>query len=426
MRSFPILVDLGLVVTAATAVLLLDRAGGVGSAHGRLAIGVLLVQDVIVAVVLTLPGGLATEGTAEIGALSLALVRAALGMAALGGATWAASRWLLPRLLDRIAPSSETLFVVSLTWCFLLILGAEWLHASIELGAFLAGLALAQLDYAHELARRVRPLADFFLAVFFVSLGAGMDVGAAMTVWPQALVLSAFVLLFKPALVAGLVLRRSGDRRTALLTGLTLGQMSEFGFILVGLAVASGLTESPQLQALTALVGLVTIGVSAVIVPAAPALVARVRGAADPSAPSLVPDHTPSGHIVVVGMNTLGRLIVSGFAPRGERVVAVDTDPTKLAGLPAVTVFGSADSAAVLREAGVERAKLVVAAPRIEDTNALLAYRCTRMYIPISVHAFDPSLADELLELGVDHVMISKVDGIRLVEVELHRLGVMG
>ena len=132
------------------------------------------------------------------------------------------------------------------------------------------------------------------------------------------------------------------------------------------------------------------------------------------------------GHVVVIGMNTLGRMLVHRLAERGDTVVAIDSDPTKLDGLPAHTVFGNADSRAVLSRAGIERARLVVATPQIEDVNALIAYRCQRAGVPVSVQAFDPALMDEMLEIGAAHLMMPKLDGIRLVEQELHRLGVIG
>jgi hypothetical protein len=311
--------------------------------------------------------------------------------------------------------------VVSLTWAFALVLGAEQLGVSIELGAFLAGIAVAQLPYADELARRVHPLADLFLAVFFVSLAAGLDAAAAVAGWRQAVVLSAFVLVFKPALVTLLLVARGQPGRTALLSAIALGQVSEFGFVLIATAAASGLLGSAELPALMTTVGLITIGTSAALLP----VLKRVQGDGaeelDPDAPA-----EPGGHIVVVGMNTLGRQAVERFARRGERVIAVDVDPGQLVDLPAETVFGSADHPAVLHRAGVARAKLVVVATRLEDTNALLAYRCNRMGVPVSVHAFDPALEEELLDIGADHVMISKLDGIRLVAGELRRLGIVG
>ena len=263
--------------------------------------------------------------------------------------------------------------------------------------------------------------------MFFVALGAGMDPAATLAVWPQALALSGFVLLVKPALVTGLLLRHGYDARTAFLTGVTLGQVSEFGFLVVALALASGLTGSFEVAPLIALVGLVTIGLSAAVVPHGPALFELVAGML-PAGGTGQPPARPrlDRHVVVVGMNTLGRTLVHRLAEREERVVAVDTDPTKLEGLPAHTVFGNADDPAVLSQAEVEHARLVVAATQIEDVTALIVYRCYRMGVPVSAHAFDPILMDELLEIGADHLMVPKLDGIRLVERELHRLGVMG
>ena len=406
---------------------LLDRIGGVASPQGRMTIGILLVQDLVVALALTFMGGLGGGGDQGLSTLAFGLMRSVLGMVALGAAAAIGVRWVLPRLLAWIATSAETLFVVSLTWCFLFILGSEALGISIELGAFVAGLALAQLPYAVELERRVHPLVEFFLAVFFISLSAGIDLRAALALWPEALVLSAFVLVAKPAIVVGLLRGRGRSRATAVLTGITLGQVSEFGFVLVAIALGAGLTDNDALAALMGLTGMITIGISSALVPLGPRLVRRLGpmpgpGGDDPDAAAGTPPLR--GHVVVVGMNTLGRMVVERLAARGEQVVAMDLDPAAMEGLPAVTVFGSADSPTVLGRAGLSRAKLVVAAPRIEETNALLAHRCRRLAIPISVHAFEPSLTDELLEMGVDHVMVSKEDGIGLIETELRRLGV--
>jgi Trk K+ transport system NAD-binding subunit len=124
-------------------------------------------------------------------------------------------------------------------------------------------------------------------------------------------------------------------------------------------------------------------------------------------------------------MNTLGRMIVRRLAERGESVVAIDTDLNKLLDLPAEHVTGTIDDPAVLEHAALERAKLVVSALRIEDVNSMLVYRCVQLGVPVSVHAHDPSFAHELLEIGADHLMVSKLDGIPPMQVELRRVGVM-
>lgn len=424
-------VFLGLAVAFSSTVVvikLLDRAGDLGALYGRLAIGILLVQDVLVAVVLTLVGGLGAEGEGGFGAGAAGLARAFLGLAALAVGAALAVRWVLPRLFDWLAESTEALFIASLTWAFVFIVAAELIHVSIELGAFVAGVSLAQLPYNDELRRRIHPLVDFFLAVFFVTLGAGMDLGSAAQYWGAAVTLSLFVLLGKPLIVGWLLVRLGYGGRTAFLSGITLGQVSEFAFILLGLAAAGGLVE-PALLSLVGVMGLVTMATSAFVVPEGERLYRAGRGRWLPGflrSGGLEEPLPPmrAGHIVIVGMNTLGRLLVREFAARGERVLALDSDPEKLRGLPGESQVGSAESPAVLEEAGVPRAKLVVSALQIEDLNSLLAYRCHRMGVPVSIHAFDPSLAHELLEIGADHVMISKHDGIRHMAEEFRRLGV--
>ncbi|MGA0846473.1 MAG: NAD-binding protein, partial [Luteolibacter sp.] len=98
---------------------------------------------------------------------------------------------------------------------------------------------------------------------------------------------------------------------------------------------------------------------------------------------------------------------------KGEVVRAVDVDPAKLRGLPGHKLLGSVEYLSVLRRAGLDRARLLVSALQIENTNELLAYRCQAAGIPSAVHVVDMSVADALLDLGVDYLMVPKVDGVK-------------
>jgi len=417
--------------STAVVVKLLDRADALERTYGRLAIGILLVQDVLVVVVLTTLGGLSGGADGTAGSPLVGLGTALLAMAGLIAVGAAIGRWLLPPLVHWLSRTPDGLFIVGLTWAFGFIVAAETLHLSIELGAFVAGVILAQLPDTEELHRKTHPLVDFFLAVFFVSLGADIDAGSMLATSPVALAVSAFVLTVKPALIAVLLGWLGQTRENALLTGFTLGQISEFAFILAGLAAGLGLVDTDFLG-FVGLVGLITIGASAVIQPKCPAFIERWRRAGwlvwipGQDTPEASPLPPRTGHVVVVGMNTLGRLLVERFREAGERVLAVDTDPGKLDGLDVETLVGDVTLPSVFEDAGVPRARLAVSALQIEDANNIFAYRCQRADVPVSIHAFDPSLIDELTELGADHLMVSKYDGIRLVEDGLSRLGVMG
>jgi Kef-type K+ transport system membrane component KefB len=425
---------LALAVTFSSTVVvvkLLEQRGDLDALYGRIAIGILLVQDVAVAVVLTLLAGLEDPTALGIEAVGRGLVRASLGMIALVAFAFIATKYVLPRLFGWLAGSLEALFVWSLTWCFAFILMAQALGLSVEIGAFVAGVSLAQLSYNEELIRRVHPLVNFFLAIFFVTLGIHMELGSALELWPAVLALSLFVLIGKPAILMALVPRLGYGERTSFLTGLTLGQISEFSFIVASLALGAGLVEEAFLSVI-GMLGLVTIGISAALIQGSDRIYEAVRRTGTlrffRAAPHQEPTTAPElrGHIIIVGMNTLGRRLVRDFLGRGERVLAIDVDDAKLRGLPSATLQGNTEHPSVLEHANLSEAKLLVSALQIEDANNLLAYRAREAGVPSSIHAFDPGLADELRENGATHLMISKYDGIRHVAAALRRAGVIG
>lgn len=419
---------------------LLEKRGDLQETYGQVSLGILLVQDLLVIVVLTLVAGLGGGGEAGASSVGRDLGLAFGGMALLVAVSVGASGRLLPRPFAWIARSPEALLVWSLCLCFVMILAAEALSLSVELGAFLAGVSLAQLPYNQELRRRVAPLVDFFLAVFFVSLGVSMDPAAAWEAWPAALVLTVFVLLGKPAILLAVIPRLGFGERTAALTGITLGQTSEFSFILGGLGVAAGFIDADAL-ALIGLVGLATMGVSSGLILRSRRVYARLRAAgvlrwfgAAHEGPRdrerAGGHHGPADdlrdHVVVVGMNTMGRRIVEGLRARGEATLAVDTDPAKLASVEGPVLMGNADDLQVLEAAGIRRARLLVSALQIESANNLLAYRCRSLGVPCAIHAFDPSVVDDLRTIGATHLMESKTAGTRKLGEALKAEGVYG
>jgi Kef-type K+ transport system membrane component KefB len=412
---------------------LLDQKGELDALYGRIAVGIFLVQDLVVVVALTFLAGLGTGDALSLGSITGGVAAAFAGMAALLAGALLASRYVLPRVFDWLSVSMEGLFIVSLCWCFLFVLAAEHLALSLEIGAFLAGISLAQLPYNHELRRRVHPLMNFFIAVFFVSLGLQMQLAEASGQWLPAVVLSLFVLIGNPLIFMVIIAGLGYDVRTSFLTSVTVAQISEFSFIFAAMGVAAALIGEPILS-LVAVIGLVTIGVSSYMILFNDVLFRWLdgrgvlrpfrrlsRGAQPPEPAHEVLD----GHVIVVGMNTLGRSLVHALAERGERVVAVDTDRRKLLELPATTILGNIDHASVLDEARLDRARLVISALQIEDSNKLLAYRCRERGVPASIHAFDISVQRDLREIGVAHLILAKHAGVRQMAQELRALGVV-
>ena len=404
---------------------LLDQKKELDSVYGRIAVGIFLVQDLVVIVALTLLSGLARGEDA--GALEL-LGQVGLafgGMTILLLVAWAASRWALPPVFSFIAQRPEALFIVALSWCFALVLGAEALGISVEIGAFLAGISLAQLPYHGELRRRVHPLMNFFIAVFFVSLGAQMEFAAAAAQWIPAVVLSLFVLIGNPLIFLIIITRMGYRRRTAFLTSVTVAQISEFSFVLAALGLSTGVIGE-EILSLIAVVGLTTIGVSAYMIiynhelfrllDRTPLL--RLFRPPGDSGDEEEEEVTPrSDHVIIVGMNLLGRRLARELKDRGLEVVAIDTDPAKLEELEVDTLLGNAEYASVMDEAGLERARLLISALHIEDVNRLLALRAREAGVPAIIHAGDMVMERELGELGVALAVNSRAAGVdRIIE----------
>jgi Kef-type K+ transport system membrane component KefB len=411
------------------AVKLLEEKQQFDSLHGRIAVGILLFQDLVVIVLLTLLGGFepGTELSWQVAGES---VLKALGkMTVFIAAVLVASRYLLPKPFAWMARSPAGLFIWSLCWCFFVVAAAHWLKLSEETGAFLAGVSLAQLPYNHDLRRRVHPVMNFFIAVFFVSLGVQMDLGAATTDWDLTLYLALFAIVGKFGIVMFVLARLKFGERTAHFTATTLAQISEFSFILTAVAVKSGWITD-RILALVGLVGLTTFSISACLIIYNEVLYFWSRhlgllaffGARRHDRIESRPRKHYS-HIIVVGMNTLGREIVARLCARGEEVLALDTDPHKLEGLPCETMLGDVEYFSVLEEAELSHARLLVSALRIEPTNDLLAYRCKQAGVPCSIQVVDLSVTDNLLEMDVKYLMIPKVDGIKLQTHELRERG---
>jgi hypothetical protein len=384
-------------------------------------------------VVLTAVAGIGRTGGVDAVGLVVELAQAFGGMLLLLGAA-AAAAYLLPRVYSRAAESPEAILIWSLAWCFSMVFGSSALGLAPELGAFIAGVSLADLPHCQDLRRRVHPLMDFFIAVFFVTLGIHLQLDAALGFWPLVLVLSVFTLVVKPAISAWMV-RGLGERpETSVRTGIVLAQTSEFSFVLGAVVVQQGLVGD-EILSIIAAVGVVTMGLSSFLilhqdgiiswigrVGGYPILCGAPASVGEPS--STVRGPYPSGHVIVVGMNSLGRAIVESLVRSGVRALAVDTDLRKLEGLPCDTVLGSAEYLSVLHEAGISSAKLLVSALRIEDANRLLAYRAATFGVPAVIHVYDQVSESEFSSMGVAHVLDSRSAGIRKITEALRAEGV--
>ena len=400
---------------------LLDQKGATSRLFGRIAISLFLAQDIVVIIGLTILSGLGSGGDEpfEMVTLTKSLGIAFAGMVILLLVSLFASRCVLPKPFAWASRSPDTVFIWALCWCFLVVLLAHQFHLSVEIGAFLAGIAIAQLPIHEDLHRRLHPLMTFFVAVFLVTLGIQMDISVLGEVWKYALGLSVFVIIAKPLIVFIILSRLRYSEYTAFQAATASGQVSEFAFILLGLGAGAGLIEG-RVVSLGGMVGILTIAISSYLILYSDPLYSAFQklGALKFFKAKQEPDteeqHSYEGHVIVVGMNALGREVVNQLSGRGETVLAIDTDPRKLEGLNcAETLIGSVEYESAVEEIGLSRARLVISALQIEDTNHLLAYRCRSAGVPCAIHAFDISVVEDLLDLDTAYMFMPAFDAVR-------------
>ncbi len=227
---------------------------------GQIIISVLLIQDLLAIIVLLLLQGYGKGGNVLLD-IGMQLVYLPLLIAAV----YLAERFILIRLIQRFDQIHEYIFLLAIAWCLGVAELAHYLGLSHEIGAFIAGVTLASSPIALFITERLRPLRDFFLILFFFSLGAGFNMSIISDIIIPAAVLAGLALTLKP-LVFSCLLRMHGEKKTVSgETGFRLGQLSEFSLLIAVLAVESGLIED-KLSYLIQLATLISFAVSSYII----------------------------------------------------------------------------------------------------------------------------------------------------------------
>lgn len=221
--------------------------------YGRISMGILIIQDLVVIFILIMLS--AIQSSSELPTLIIESLLKAGGVFII---LYLLSKYLLPRLISRIAKSQEFLLLFSLAWCFTLATVFAYLEFSIEAGALLAGISLSFCPYHIEISSKMKPLRDFFVLLFFVLLGSQMIFGDISHNLLSGIIFSLFILIGKPLLVMILMGMRGYTKRNGFMTGITLGQISEFSLVLTALGVSLG-HISVEIFSLITFIGIITI-----------------------------------------------------------------------------------------------------------------------------------------------------------------------
>jgi Kef-type K+ transport system membrane component KefB len=404
-------VGIGLALSSTVIVVkLLSDRGEIDDLHGRLAVGILIVQDLVVVVVMI---GVATAGE-ETESLGTALASVALRGAVLLAVLAILMRWVLTPLLHSLARNPDLLLLFAIAWAVGLAAAGEGVGIGPEVGAFLAGFSLASTPYREAIASRLVTVRDFLLLFFFIDLGSRLQPGDALDQLAVAVVLSAFVLVAKPLVVVALLGAMKYRSRVSLETGLALAQISEFSLILAALGLRSGHIDEDTTTLMT-VVALITIAASSYLLLNSEAISRRLApalGALERGPTSHAPPETePAPHVVVLGLGRYGEGIVSGLRERGLDVLGVDFDPVALsrwAQEGVAVLYGDAEDPELPRVLPLPESGWIVSTIRRTDANlALLNALARRGYGgKTAVAAHRRSDVERLREAGADRVLL--------------------
>ncbi|MCK9800119.1 monovalent cation:proton antiporter-2 (CPA2) family protein [Pseudomonas sp. MAFF 302030] len=389
----------------------LSSLGEIFSSHGQNAIGVLLFQDVVAVLLLTLvPVFAGSSDLAWYWALPSTLAKTLVLFVGL----LLASRWLLPRLFHEVAAShSAELFVLL---ALVIVLLTAWLThllgLSPALGAFLAGMLLGESHYRHQIEADIRPFRDILLGLFFVSIGMLIDLQLFTSHALLILGLTLALMLIKGGVVAAVLIIRGRDGETAWRSGLALAQGGEFCFALMAQMQQSKLMPG-EISGLLLAATFCSMLLTPLLLRAAPRLAAALHRKPNQEAQL---EHISAmtaemaGHVVICGYGRVGQSIGRFLRREQQRFLALDDDPVRVqeaAAGESCVHYGDSRRGELLSAVGLERARLLVIA--VDKTDIALAVlkaaRHLNSQVPILVRTRDDSQLAELKAAGASEVV---------------------
>jgi len=375
---------------------------------GRASFAILLLQDLAVVPLLVLLTVLGTPGADVVHLAGVALVKALLSVAVI----LFAGRVLLRALFNRVSALRQPGSFMALT--LLVAIGMAAITAaaglSTALGAFLAGLLLAETQYRHEVEVSIEPFKALLIGLFFLSVGMGIDLRVLVEdpFWILASVAGLF--LVKAVVIAPLLRAYGMSLPTALEAAMLLGGGGEFAFIAIGGAMAGGVLDRPVGQFM-----LIVVGLSMLATPLAGALGRAFRHRMHAHQSATVPDSAIDlpeleGHVIILGFGRVGQLLARALDAHSMPYLAIDSDAktVDLLGESRLPVFfGDASRAELLDRAGAARAAAIVATMNDSDAalRAVNAVHAHFQHVPVLARAHDESHARLLRAAGATGVV---------------------
>ena len=336
--------------------------------HGRITLGILIVQDFIGVLVLL---GISVIGVPE----SFAAIQVIEGIVLIA-LVFILSHLLIPRILSIAAKSQEVLFLFSIGWALALAMLFSFMGFSVEMGALIAGMSLASSRFSLEISSKINGLREFFVIIHLIFFGSLLSGPITTELFTGALIFSGLILIGNPVIVMAIMKLFGYKKRTSFLTGISIAQISEFSLIVVFLSFTLGVLQQEVLS-LVILIALITIGLSSYGIHYSKPLyklfspmlgVFDGKGRKEPGTAQLNKKY----EVILFGYNRTGFSLLKLFLKKKKDYLVIDYNPEIIKKLSAKNincVYGDANDPEFLRTLHLEKAETIISTIPDFETN---------------------------------------------------------
>lgn len=375
--------------------------------HGRITLGILIVEDFVAAIALMIIPLLNNGGS-----IDSILIKFGYIIILIFGIFFF-SIFLLSKILDFLAKNQEVLFLFGIAWALLIAVLFDKFGFSIEIGALIAGMSLASSKYTLELGGKIKPLRDFFVVLFFVFFGSQLISSINSTLIKNALIFSVFVIIGKPIIVMT-ILRIFGYRkRTNFLAGLSIAQISEFSLILTLLGFTLG-HISQEVMSLSILIAIITIGISSYNIYYSHHIFNKLSRLLNIfEGKNKIDDKIKksSYDVVLFGYHRIGYKIGEALNKLNINYIIIDYNPKVVLALAKKKInciYGDAGDKEFLNELNLKNIKLIISTIPDSESNLIIKEKLKEINSKAVFLATteQPKMALDLYKMGVDYVII--------------------
>jgi len=380
--------------------------------YGRITIGFLLVQDLVAILFFIVISSTSTIGSGSfITTIITLLVKVVIVIFAL----YLLMKYITPKIDRLFASNNELLFIFSIAVCFVVSTIFYKLDFSLELGALVAGVMLSLSPYQREIANRLSSLRDFFLIIFFITMGAQIQPDNLENSFLMIVIFSLFIIIGNPIILMLVMRMMKYTTKTSVFAGLTVSQISEFSLIILAMGVSYGHIPESIMTSAT-IIALITITVSTYFITYNHQIYKKAKPylqklLSDKKSKKELTDIKLNFNVVLFGCHIMGGGLVNQMRKMKTKFLAIDHDPGIIQAMQdkhVPCIYGSADDSSLLDTIGIAKAKLVISTiPEYDINSYLISYLKRKKkrfhFVCVSNHYAE---AEKLYKLGATYVIM--------------------